>query len=352
MMVIMRKGHSQEELDGLLRRLEEIGLAGHPIIGIETTVVGVVGLVFPELKDELETMPGVDDVLRISKPYKLSGRELKPDDTIVDICGVKVGGGSNVIIAGPCAVESEEQMMATAKAVKAAGAHMLRGGAFKPRTSPYSFRGLEEDGLRLLDMARAETGLPVVTEVMSTEDVPLVAKYADVLQIGARNAQNFNLLEEAGRSGKPVLLKRGLASKIEDWLLAAEYVLSQGNRQLMLCERGIRTFETATRNTFDINAIPLVKQLSHLPVISDPSHGTGKWSLVEPVALASLVAGADGVIIEVHPNPDHALSDGAQSLTFENFDRLAKSMASIGQAIGRPLGGAVMAAAAGNGGRS
>ena len=347
MMVIMKKGHSQAELDSLLSRLEEIGLSGHPIIGVEQTVVGVVGLVFPELKDELETMVGVDEVVRISKPYKLSGRELKPEDTIVNVNGVLVGGGSNVIIAGPCAVESEEQLMATAKAVKAAGAHMLRGGAFKPRTSPYSFRGLEEKGLQILAEARKETGLPVVTEVMSIPDIDVVARYADVLQIGARNAQNFNLLEEVGRSGKPVLLKRGLASRIEDWLLAAEYILAQGNRQVMLCERGIRTFETATRNTFDINAIPLVKKLSHLPVIADPSHGTGKWYLVEPVALASLVAGADGVIVEVHPNPDHALSDGAQSLTFENFEHLARSLAAIGQAVGRPVAGKQMAAASG-----
>ncbi len=346
MMVIMKKGYGQEDLDALLRRLNEIGLSGHPIVGAEQTVVGVVGIVFPELKDELETMSGVDDVVPISKPYKLSGRELKPDDTIVNISGVLVGGGHTAIMAGPCAVESEDQLMQTARAVKAAGADILRGGAFKPRTSPYSFRGLEEEGLKILAQARAETGLPIITEVMSTEDVQLVAKYADVLQIGARNAQNFNLLEEVGRAGKPVLLKRGLASKVEDWLLAAEYILAQGNRQLMLCERGIRTFETATRNTFDINAIPLVKRLSHLPVIADPSHGTGKWYLVEPVALASMAAGADGIIVEVHPNPDHALSDGAQSLTFENFARLVERLKLITKAMreSEVQGGAVASA--------
>ena len=227
--------------------------------------------------------------------------------------------------------------MATAREVKAAGAHLLRGGAFKPRTSPYSFRGLEEDGLRLLAQAREETGLPVDTEVMSVRDVEVVAKYADVLQIGARNAQNFILLEEVGRTGKPVLLKRGLASTIEDWLLAAEYILNMGNHNVMLCERGIRTFEQATRNTFDINAIALVKQISHLPVIGDPSHGTGKWSLVTPVARAAIAAGADGVIVEVHPNPDHALSDGAQSLNFESFRSLMQQAAVVAQAVGRPL---------------
>jgi 3-deoxy-7-phosphoheptulonate synthase len=333
MMVIMKKGHTQEQLDSILNRLKELNLSGHPIVGVERTVVGVVGLVFPELKDELETMDGVDDVLRISKPYKLSGRELKPDDTIVNINGVLVGGGHTAIMAGPCAVESEDQLMQTARAVKAAGATLLRGGAFKPRTSPYSFRGMEEDGLKLLAQAREETGLPVVTEVMSVTEVDLVAKYADVLQIGTRNAQNFNLLEEVGRVGKPVVLKRGLASKIEDWLLAAEYVLAKGNRDVILCERGIRTFETATRNTFDINAIPLVKRLSHLPLIADPSHGTGKWYLVEPVAIAAMAAGADGLIVEVHPNPDHALSDGAQSLTFENFRRLASRVSLVQKAM-------------------
>jgi 3-deoxy-7-phosphoheptulonate synthase len=347
MMVIMKPGHSREEVEGIMHRLGELGLQGHPIVGVERTVVAVVGTVFPELRDELETMPGVDDVLRISRPYKLSGREVKPDDTIIDVRGVQVGGANTVIIAGPCAVESREQLLETARAVKAAGAHMLRGGAFKPRTSPYSFRGMEKAGLELLAEARAETGLPVVTEVMSISEVDVVAEYADVLQIGARNAQNFNLLEEVGRAGKPVLLKRGLASKIEDWLLAAEYILAKGNRDVILCERGIRTFETATRNTFDVNAIPMVKRLSHLPVIADPSHGTGKWYLVEPVALAGVAAGADGVIVEVHPNPDHALSDGAQSLTFENFAHLARSLRAIGQAVGRPVGAGRQMAAAG-----
>jgi len=337
MMVIMKSDYSKQDLDGILRRLEEVGLRGHPIIGVERTVIAVVGRIYPELGDELETMPGVADTVPISAPYKLASRETKPESTVVKIGSVEVGAGKTAIIAGPCAVESEEQLMATARAVKEAGANLLRGGAFKPRTSPYSFRGLEVEGLKLLAQAREETGLPFTTEVMSVRDVEQVAKYADILQIGARNAQNFILLEEAGKTGKPVLLKRGLASTIEDWLLAAEYVLNTGNHNVMLCERGIRTFETATRNTVDINAIPLVKQISHLPVVIDPSHGTGKWSLVTPVALAGIAAGADAVIVEVHPNPDHALSDGAQSLNFQRFRELMEQSAVVAQAVGRPL---------------
>ncbi|MEX2158316.1 MAG: 3-deoxy-7-phosphoheptulonate synthase [Dehalococcoidia bacterium] len=337
MMVIMSSGHTQEDMDGIMARLHEVGLNGHPIIGVERTVIAVVGRIYPELADELETMPGVASTVKISTPYKLASRQTKADDTIVRIGDVEVGGGTTVMIAGPCAVETEEQIFETARAVKAAGAHLMRGGAFKPRTSPYSFRGLQLEGLKLLAAARKETGLCFTTEVMSEQDVDAVAQYADILQIGARNAQNFILLEEVGRTGKPVLLKRGLASTIEDWLLAAEYILNTGNHNVMLCERGIRTFEQATRNTFDINAIPLIKQISHLPIIGDPSHGTGKWSLVSPVALASIAAGADGVIVEVHPNPDHALSDGAQSLNFPRFQELMRTAAVVAEAVGRPL---------------
>lgn len=337
MMVIMKKGHSEEEMTGLLKRLEEVGLSGHTIVGVERTVVGVVGQVYPELADELEMMPGIEDIVPISKPYKLTSREFKPADTTIKIGDVTIGGGQTVVMAGPCAVESEEQLMTTARAVKAAGGQVLRGGAFKPRTSPYSFRGLEEEGLKILARAREETGLAVITEVMTVRDVELVARYADILQIGARNTQNFFLLEEVGRTGKPVLLKRGLASEVQDWLMSAEYVISQGNRRVILCERGIRTFETATRNTIDLSAIPLVKRLSHLPVVSDPSHGTGKWYLVEPMAMASIAAGADGLLLEVHPNPDRALSDGPQSLTFENFGRLMERARAVGEAVGRPL---------------
>ena len=337
MMVIMKQGYSQAEIDAIMSRLEEIGLKGHPIFGVERTVIAVVGRIYPELRDDLETMSGVEDTVPISTPYKLAGRETKGEDTVITVGDVQIGGGKTVVIAGPCAVENEEQLMQTARAVKERGAHLLRGGAFKPRTSPYSFRGLEVEGLKLLAQAREETGLPVCTEVMSVRDIDAVATYADVLQIGTRNAQNFILLEEVGRAGKPVMLKRGLASTIEDWLLAAEYILNTGNPNVMLCERGVRTFETATRNTFDINAVPLAKQISHLPVIADPSHGTGKWSLVTPVALGAIAAGADGIIVEVHPNPDHALSDGAQSLNFERFSQLIEQVQLIGAALGHPL---------------
>jgi len=337
MMVIMKKGHTEEELTDILKRLEEVGLSGHTIVGVERTVVGVVGQVYPGLADDLETMPGVDDIVPISKPYKLASREFKPDNTVIKVGDLVIGGGRTVVMAGPCAVESEEQLMATARAVKAAGAHILRGGAFKPRTSPYTFRGLEEKGLQILKAAREETGLPIITEVMTVRDVELVARYADILQIGARNVQNFFLLEEVGRVGKPVLLKRGFASTVQDWLLSAEYIISQGNREVILCERGIRTFETATRNTMDLSAIPLAKRLSHLPVVSDPSHGTGKWYLVEAMAMASIAAGADGLMVEVHPNPDRALSDGAESLTFENFRQLMERARAVSKAMSRPL---------------
>ena len=337
MMVILKQGYTQGEFDAIMQRLEELELTGHPIVGVERSVIAVVGHIRPELRDDLETMPGVEGTVPISAPYKLAGRETKQEDTVVKVGSVEIGSGRTVMIAGPCAVESEEQLMETARAVKEAGAHLLRGGAFKPRTSPYSFRGLEEEGLRLLAQARQETGLPVATEVMSVRDVDVVAKYADVLQIGTRNAQNFVLLEEVGKIGKPVLLKRGLASQIEDWLLAAEYILNQGNPNVILCERGIRTFETATRNTVDINAIPLVKQVSHLPIIADPSHGTGKWSLVAPVARAAIAAGADGIIVEVHPNPARALSDGAQSLNFERFRELMEQVDVLGRVMERPL---------------
>ena len=339
-MIVVMKPHSPpDEIDGVLRRVSELGLSGHLVEGEDRTVIGVVGQVYPELGPMLETLPGVDEIVRISKPYKLSGRELQPDDSVVELGGLTIGNGTTVVMAGPCSVESEEQLVTTARAVKAAGANVLRGGAFKPRTSPYSFRGLGEDGLKFLDAARVETGLPVVTEVLTPQDVAVVCRYSDILQIGARNMQNFILLEECGRSGKPCLLKRGFSNTIEEWLLSSEYVLATGNRQVMLCERGIRTFETATRNTLDVSAIPLVKRLSHLPIIADPSHGTGKWYLVEPMAMASVAAGADGLLIEVHPNPDHALSDGPQSLTFDNFRQLMKRLAAIADVCDRPLAG-------------
>jgi len=297
----------------------------------------VVGRVFPELGDELGVLSGVEDVIRVSRPYKLPSREFHPQDTTIRVGDVVIGQGGVVVMAGPCAVESEEQVMATARAVRAAGGHILRGGAYKPRTSPSGFRGLGEDGLRILAQTRAETGLPIISEVMDTRDVELVARYADILQIGSRNMGNYALLEEVGRADKPVMLKRGMYARIEEWLGAAEYIMNQGNSQVMLCERGIRTFETETRNTMDINAIPALKHLSHLPVIGDPSHATGKRYLVEPVALASLAAGADGLLVEVHPSPDHALSDGAQSITFDSFRQLMERVRIMAQAVGRSV---------------
>jgi len=334
--VVMHVSSTEKDVDGVLNRLNELGLRGHPSRGEERTVIGVVGQVFPELADELGALPGVEDVVRVSRAYKLPSREFHPQDTVIRVGDVAIGQGSVVVMAGPCAVESEEQLMATARAVKAAGGHILRGGAYKPRTSPSAFRGLGEDGLRILAQTRAETGLPVISEVMDTREVELVARYADILQIGSRNMGNYALLEETGRVQKPVMLKRGMYARIDEWLGAAEYIMNQGNSQVMLCERGIRTFETETRNTMDINAIPVLKRLSHLPVIGDPSHGTGRRYLVEPVALACLAAGADGLMVEVHPSPDHALSDGAQSIPFESFRQLMERVRVMAEAVGRP----------------
>jgi 3-deoxy-7-phosphoheptulonate synthase len=337
MMVVMKKEHTKEELQEVLDHLKESGLGAHLSVGVERTVIGVLGRIYPELAEEVEAFPGVEEAIPITRPYKLAGRELKPEDTVVKVGDVCIGGGSVVVMAGECSIENEEQMMATARLVKETGGHILRGGAFKPRTSPHAFRGLGEEGLKILAAAKAETGLPIVTEVMDPRDVDMVAAYADILQIGTRNAQNFYLLDEVGRCGKPVLLKRGMASTVEDWLLCAEYILARGNGQVILCERGIRTFETGTRFTLDVSSIPLAKRLSHLPVVADPSHGTGRWYLVEPMSLAAVAAGADGVMVEIHPNPDRALSDGAQSLNFDNFRRLMQRLQTVGEALGRPL---------------
>ncbi len=337
MLVVMNKNASEQEMAGVMQKLTQSGLAGHISQGVERTVVGVVGQTYPELRDTLELLPGVDEVIPISKPYKLSSREFQPENTTIKVGDAVLGGDELLIIAGPCAVETEKQVVETAKAVKASGANMLRGGAFKPSTSPYHFRGLGKQGLEILAMARAETGLPFITEVLTPQDVELVAEYADILQVGARNMQNFILLDEVGKVKKPVMLKRGMSATIQEWLLSAEYILSQGNRQLLLCERGIRTFETYTRNTLDVSAIPIIKKLSHLPIIGDPSHGTGKWYLVAPLALAAVAAGADGLMIEVHPNPDEALKDGAQSLTFENFEQLMQHVAPVAASVGRRM---------------
>lgn len=338
MIVVMRSNATEENIQTVLERLSDHKLTGHISQGEERIIVGVVGAAIPPtLPEEMERLEGVQQAVRITRPYKLTAREFHPLDTVVMVRGIPIGGKGCVVMAGPCAVESEQQIVETARSVKAAGATMLRGGAFKPRSSPYTFRGLGEVGLQLLALAREETELPIITEVMTPTDVELVARYADILQIGARNMQNYQLLEEAGRSGLPVMLKRGLSATFEEWLLSAEYIIAQNNPNVILCERGIRTFETATRNTMDINAIALAKRRTHLPVIADPSHGTGKWYLVPPLALASLAAGADGVIVEVHPDPDRAQSDGGQSLTFENFDRLMPQIAAVVSGTGRSV---------------
>ncbi len=337
MIVVMRTDATENDITRVSERIKELGFKPHLSKGVERTVIGAIGHEFPELQSMLEVLHGVEKVFPILKPYKLVSRDFQPLDTTITVGEVTLGGDALVIIAGPCAVETKEQILETAKAVKAAGASILRGGAFKPSTSPYHFRGLGEEGLRYLAQARAETGLPIITEVLTPQDVELVSRYADILQVGARNMQNFVLLEETGKANLPVMLKRGMSATIEEWLLSAEYILSQGNRQVMLCERGIRTFETYTRNTMDISAIPVIKKLSHLPVIADPSHGTGKWYLVTPMALAAVAAGADGLMIEVHPRPDHALKDGAQSLTFDNFEQLMSQVADVAVSVGRRL---------------
>jgi 3-deoxy-7-phosphoheptulonate synthase len=329
MIVVMARDTSREDLDTVRERIEARGLKAQINLGVERTVVGVLGSIPPDFKDEIELLNGVTEVVMISKPYKVASREFHPGDTIIKVGDAVIGGPDPVIMAGPCSVEDEEQMVSTAKAVKAAGATVLRGGAFKPRTSPYSFRGMGEDGLKLLQLAKQETGLPIITEVMSPADVETVAKYADILQIGARNMQNYNLLDEVGQLDKPVMVKRGLAASYEEWLLAAEYVMAGGNTQVILCERGIRSFESSTRFTLDVAAIPVIKRLSHLPIIGDPSHSTGHWYLVSPVALAIIAAGAHGLLVEVHPNPDVAKCDGPQSLTFENFNSMMDQVKAV-----------------------
>ena len=337
MIIVMKPDAPQTVIDELLARIEGKGLKPLNMPGSERVVLGALGdeRVLAELS--LEHHPYVESVKPILAPYKLVGRELHPHDTIVNIGGVNIGGSRFALIAGPCAVESEEQLLASGKAAKAAGARILRGGAFKPRTSPYSFQGHGGDGLTLLAEVGRELGMPVVTEVVESADVELVARHADALQIGARNMQNFALLKVVGQAKKPVILKRGMAAKIEDLLLAAEYILAEGNDQVVLCERGIRTFETATRNTLDLAAIPLLKAKSHLPVIVDPSHGTGIRSLVAPMALAGAAAGADGLMIEVHCNPEAALSDGAQSLYPEQMEALGRQLAQLLPVVGRTL---------------
>jgi 3-deoxy-7-phosphoheptulonate synthase len=337
MIIIMRTGVPKEQIKQVEEKLISLGFKTHPIYGEIKTVIGAIGEKRLIDTQAITNMPGVEDIVPIIKPYKLVCRELQQTKTIIQIDNITIGGPEIVIIAGPCAVENEEVFYETARKVKAAGAKILRGGAFKPRTSPYSFQGLEEEGLKMLAIARKATGLKIVTEVIDTRDVELVAKYADILQIGARNMQNFRLLREAGTSGKPVLLKRGLAATIEEWLMAAEYIISTGNPNIILCERGIRTFETATRNTIDISAIPVVNELSHLPIIVDPSHATGTWKYVDALSKAAVAAGADGLIIEVHNDPSHALCDGPQSLRPEKFTELVAELKAVATAVHRQI---------------
>ena len=337
MIIVMKQDASQSQITNVTARIEQWGCQAHISEGEERTIIGIIGNGRPLDRAPLERMSGVERTVPILRPFKLASRDFHPKDTVIKLNGVSIGGDQGGVMAGPCAVESREQLLETAHAVKQAGAQVLRGGAYKPRTSPYSFQGLGEEGLKLLAEAREETGLLVVTEVMEPDLVPLVSTYADIMQIGARSMQNYALLHAVGEAQKPVLLKRGMMSTMEELLMSAEYILSHGNERIILCERGIRTFETYTRNTLDVSAVPLLKQLSHLPVVADPSHGTGKWELVEPVTRAAVAAGADGLLIEVHPHPEKAMSDGAQSLKPERFATLMEHLNAIAEAVGRTV---------------
>ena len=337
MIVVMKPGASQNEIDHMVERIASLGLKPTVLVGVERTVIAAIGHEKNGVAAALETGTGVAEVMPILAPYKMASREVKPETTVVTAGSLSVGGNQVGVIAGPCSVESEEQIMASARAVKAAGATALRGGAFKPRTSPYSFQGLKEEGLKLMAAARAETGLAVVTEVLATEDVPLVAEYADVLQIGARNMQNYRLLEAVGKSGKATILKRGPSATMDEMLLAAEYILDAGSQDVILCERGIRTFETHTRFTLPLASVPYLRAKTHLPIIVDPSHGTGHTYLVPDMACASVAVGADGLILEVHPDPETAMSDGYQSLTFEQFAETMRRCVPIAGAVQRSM---------------
>lgn len=335
MIIVMKPGSTEGQINEVTKVLESLGLGVHISKGTEVTIIGVIGDKRVLSDVPLELMPGVDKLVPIVESYKLAGRTFKPEPSVIDVNGIKIGGKELVIMAGPCAVESHDQIMEAAFAVKKSGAQILRGGAFKPRTSPYAFQGLEEEGLKLLKEAKDATGLLVITEVTSEKAVEISDKYVDMFQIGARNVQNFQLLREVGRCGKPVVLKRGPSTTIDEWLNAAEYIISEGNYNVILCERGIRTFETATRNTLDISAVPVVKNSSHLPIIVDPSHAGGKSKYVAPLSMAAIAAGADGLIVEVHPNPRCALSDAAQQLTPESFDELCRDIGKLAEIMGR-----------------
>ena len=336
MVVVMEERASEAQIEQVVKRLVEMGMDVHKSTGVTRTVLGAVGQGRPDAA-LIEMMDGVHEVVRISSPYKLASRTFKSEPTVVTVGDVRIGGDEVIVMAGPCSAESEQQVMAAAVAVRRAGAKVLRGGAFKPRSSPYSFQGLGEEGLRILQDASRAENMALVSEVMDISQIDLIERYCDIFQVGARNMQNFTLLRELGHRRKPVLLKRGISATIEEWLLSAEYILSGGNTDVILCERGIRTFETATRNTFDVSAIAMVKKLSHLPVMADPSHGAGRRDMVAPLARAAVAAGADGLVVEVHCDPDHALSDGAQSMFPAQFDRLMAELRIIAPAIGRSI---------------
>ncbi|HNZ29538.1 MAG TPA: 3-deoxy-7-phosphoheptulonate synthase [Candidatus Goldiibacteriota bacterium] len=338
MIIVLKPKTTKAQINHIVKKIAGFKLRAQVSKGKERTIIAVIGDERVLSTVPVEAFPGVEKVMTVLKPYKLASKDFRKETSVINLgLGVKIGGNNIAMIAGPCSVESREQLLATAKAVKAAGANVLRGGAFKPRTSPYAFQGMAEEGLKILAEAREMYKMPVVTEVLDTRHVELVNKYADCFQIGARNMQNFELLKEVGKMNKPVLLKRGLMSTVKEWLMSAEYILANGNMNVILCERGIRTFETETRNTLDLSAIPLVKTLSHLPVVSDPSHGTGKKPLIYPMALASVAAGADGVLIEVHPKPETALSDGDQSLLPVEYKKLVDDARKVAKAIGRTL---------------
>ncbi len=337
MLIVMDSHAAPEQVRAVMERIKEMGLTPNPIPGAQRTAIGITGNTGPVPSDQLVVMPGVKQVIHVTAPYKQVSREFKPDDTIVDVDGVKVGGNKLAVMAGPCAVESYDQAIRVAEVVRKAGACIFRGGAFKPRTSPYSFQGLGEKGLWVLARVREETGLKIVTEAIDPDNLDLVRQYADIIQIGARNMQNFSLLKKAGRSGKPVLLKRGMSATLEEYLMAAEYIVNEGNNDVILCERGVRTFADHTRNTLDLSAIPFVKRASHLPIIADPSHGTGVRDKVIPMARAAVAAGADGLMIEVHHEPEKALSDGFQSLYPEQFEKLMKEASAIAAVLERTL---------------
>ncbi|HXX56519.1 MAG TPA: 3-deoxy-7-phosphoheptulonate synthase [Thermodesulfovibrionales bacterium] len=338
--IVLKPGATEEALRHLVKKLESKGLQANVSRGTERTIIGVIGdtsKVTEDEEDAIRAMTGVENVMRIIKPFKLASREFKSDNTVIDVRGRAIGGKKIPVIAGPCSVENKTMIVSIAEEVKEAGALFIRGGAYKPRTSPYAFQGLGEEGLQYLADARAKTGLPIVTELMDPRDLDVMVRYTDIIQIGARNMQNFRLLLEVGTVKKPVLLKRGLSSTIKEWLMSAEYIMSKGNHEVILCERGIRTFETATRNTLDLSAVPVLKALTHLPVVVDPSHGVGKWDLVAPMAKAAVAAGADGLLIEVHANPEEAMSDGEQSLKPDAFRTLMAELKPIAAAVGREI---------------